>query len=195
MKYLAIAMMILAGCVPPKDTKPLAELCVAIGIGLESPLIAPDTPTEVCEDCDGRGWNGDGVTKITCDTCGGTGKPAGDSDTSHTDEPLAGINWMPLSSVRGNGLPTWVHFWQPSCEPCIRLKREAFWQPEVLEATQGLNCVMLEATPEVAAEWGVTETPCDVWVTADNKILGRSTPLSPSKFAFYLTIWKERLEL
>lgn len=36
---------------------------------------APAPDSNVCSNCDGRGWIGDGVTKKTCQTCKGTGKP------------------------------------------------------------------------------------------------------------------------
>lgn len=31
-------------------------------------------PTDECQNCGGKGWTGDGVTKLTCNACGGSGK-------------------------------------------------------------------------------------------------------------------------
>ena len=196
MKYL-LATILLAGCAP-KSTVPLAELCVAIGIGLQSPLIAPDTPSDVCVDCDGRGWNGDGVTKITCNTCEGTGTtaPAGDAPSViHTPEAPAGVNWVPQQDILTNDLPSWVHFWGESCVPCKRLEMDAFQREGVISLTEGMNCVKMELTPELAVRWGVEETPVDVWVDGGDTIIGRSIPPESEDFEFYLKTWKERLEL
>lgn len=54
-------------------------------------------PTDVCPNCDGQGWIGDGVTKLVCAECGGSGKklakasPIGDNRCSDPDCPCGPI--------------------------------------------------------------------------------------------------------
>ena len=38
------------------------------------PAPAPTPDSDKCESCGGKGWLGDGVTRLTCSSCNGTGR-------------------------------------------------------------------------------------------------------------------------
>lgn len=73
-------MLATIGCVAsiPGDPTLTADLAVETAIALVAvPDIAPDDepkPGDVCGNCEGRGYVGDGTVKVKCQPCGGGGK-------------------------------------------------------------------------------------------------------------------------
>lgn len=72
-------------------------------IAKPAPLPAPD-PGNICPECNGKGWNGDGTIRNKCEPCNGTGKRttmAADLNTP-AEQPeaeviSAGANWEPAA--------------------------------------------------------------------------------------------------
>ena len=69
-----------------------------------------------------------------------------------------------------------VHFWAPSCGPCMRLEQEVFSRPET---AQSLNtnfvCVKVntDISAEVARTYNVTLLPTDVVLSADGRLIAQ----------------------
>ena len=90
-----------------------------------------------------------------------------------------GVNWQTdLDDARRLAAKTnrlvLLHFWMPSCQPCLRLERQVFNQPgfgEALEAHYVPVKVNAQANPEIAEQYGVDRWPTDVVVDADGQIL------------------------
>ena len=79
-RWLCVLMLATIGCVAsiPDDATLTADLAVETAIALVAvPDIAPDDapkPGDVCPNCEGRGYVGDGTVKVPCQPCGGGGK-------------------------------------------------------------------------------------------------------------------------
>jgi hypothetical protein len=79
-RWLCVLMLATIGCVAsiPGDPTLTADLAVETAIALVAvPDIAPDDepkPGDVCGNCEGRGYVGDGTVKVKCQPCGGGGK-------------------------------------------------------------------------------------------------------------------------
>jgi hypothetical protein len=80
--FAALAFLAMIGCDllisdPPTVDDYIPTLAVAIGITADGqPVPVPDVTPDgnICEACDGKGWNGDMAVKIPCEACGGTGR-------------------------------------------------------------------------------------------------------------------------
>src|SRR4051794_17533999 len=80
------------------------------------------------------------------------------------------ILWQPdlqtaLNQAAVSKRPVLVHFWSPSCAPCMRLEAEVFSRPETCAAlNNNFVCVRVncEETPAVAKQYNVNIMPTDV---------------------------------
>lgn len=92
---LALAMLVaFAGCIAtlPSDPSLTADLaCEAARAVLASKGTPEDDttpkPGDTCPNCDGRGYIGDGVVKVECQPCGGTGKVKATATTTTSSCP------------------------------------------------------------------------------------------------------------
>lgn len=70
-----------------------------------------------------------------------------------------------------------LHFWTPTCQPCMRLERQVFNQPgfaAALEAHYVPVKVNAQANPEIAEQYGVDRWPTDVIVDPAGQMLSRA---------------------
>lgn len=86
MKPLPVFFMlfvVMTGCVAsmPSDPSITADLAVELARAVvqlrAAPGPAPDNapkPGDKCQNCDGRGYVGDGTVRVKCQPCGGTGR-------------------------------------------------------------------------------------------------------------------------
>jgi hypothetical protein len=81
MRSLIAFAVVLAGCVaslPRDDAAITADLAAETArevIRLRHEVApTPVPPSGVCENCEGRGYVGDGTVKVKCQPCNGTGK-------------------------------------------------------------------------------------------------------------------------
>jgi protein disulfide-isomerase len=80
-----------------------------------------------------------------------------------------------------------VHFWAPSCAPCLALEQNVFNQPGVASALEAqfvpvkLNADENKAT---ASGFGITRIPTDVVLTPDGQVIGKL--ISPPTPAAYI---------
>lgn len=69
-----------------------------------------------------------------------------------------------------------VHFWSPSCGPCMNMERNVFSQPQVAEALEA-NYVPVKINadhfPHTCKQYGVTALPTDLILTADGQPVRR----------------------
>lgn len=79
-----------------------------------------------------------------------------------------------------------IHFWTPSCGPCMALERSVFNQPGVAAAIEAQFVpVKLNADENSAtAQWyGITRVPTDVVATPDGQIITKMvSPPTPSAY-------------
>jgi YHS domain-containing protein/thiol-disulfide isomerase/thioredoxin len=84
-----------------------------------------------------------------------------------------------------------VHFWTPSCGPCMALNQNVFNQPGVANAIESQFVpVKLNADENSAtATWyGITRVPTDVIVTPDGQIVAKLiSPPTPAAYAAEMT--------
>jgi hypothetical protein len=81
MRWLVAFSVVLVGCVaslPTDDAAITADLAAETArevIRLRHEVApSPVPPSGVCENCEGRGFIGDGTVRVPCQPCGGTGK-------------------------------------------------------------------------------------------------------------------------
>lgn len=83
MRFLLVFTVLMVGCVAtlPSDPTISADLAVELARGVVQLRPKPDAtpdgkpkPGDKCENCEGRGYVGDGTVKIKCQPCDGTGK-------------------------------------------------------------------------------------------------------------------------
>ena len=82
MRFLILSLIALAGCIAtlPSDATISADLACELARGVVQLRAAPEVPDDKpkpgdkCENCDGRGYVGDGTVKVKCQPCDGTGK-------------------------------------------------------------------------------------------------------------------------
>jgi thiol-disulfide isomerase/thioredoxin/YHS domain-containing protein len=92
------------------------------------------------------------------------------------------------ATARQTGRLVLVHFWSPTCPPCVKLESAVFNQPGVANALQAQFVpVKLNANehPETAQSFGITHLPTDVVMTAEGQVLGKT--ISPPTAVAYLT--------
>lgn len=84
-----------------------------------------------------------------------------------------------------------IHFWTPSCGPCMALERNVFNQPGVAAAIEAQFVpVKLNADENSAtAQWyGISRVPTDVVATADGQIISKSvSPPTPAAYVAELS--------
>lgn len=73
------AIVMIGGCtMPPADTSDIEPFVAVTGyysiLAAEADKVAPKPDSDRCETCLGLGVLGDGVQKLTCSDCGGSGK-------------------------------------------------------------------------------------------------------------------------
>lgn len=82
MRFLILSLVVLAGCIAtlPNDATISADLACELARGVVQLRAAPEVPDDKpkpgdkCENCEGRGYVGDGTVKVKCQPCDGTGK-------------------------------------------------------------------------------------------------------------------------
>src|SRR5690349_15654806 len=84
-----------------------------------------------------------------------------------------------------------VHFWTPSCGPCLALEQNVFNQPGVSSALEQqfvpvkLNADENSATAQL---YGINRVPTDVVITPDGKLVGKLiSPPTPSAYVAEVT--------
>jgi YHS domain-containing protein/thiol-disulfide isomerase/thioredoxin len=84
-----------------------------------------------------------------------------------------------------------VHFWTPSCGPCMALNQNVFSQPGVANAieTQFVPVKLNADENSATASWyGITRVPTDVIVTPDGQIVAKLiSPPTPAAYAAEMT--------
>lgn len=84
-----------------------------------------------------------------------------------------------------------VHFWTPTCGPCLALEQNVFNQPGVAAALEAQYVpVKLNADENSAtAQWfGITRVPTDVVVTPDGQLVGKLvSPPTPAGYVAEVT--------
>lgn len=79
-----------------------------------------------------------------------------------------------------------VHFWTPTCKPCLKLEETVFNQPGVGGALQAqFVSVKLNANehPDIAQSFGITHLPTDVVMTAEGRVVGKQiSPPTPAAY-------------
>jgi hypothetical protein len=83
MRWLVVFVAVCAGCVaslPTDDAAITADLAAETArevIRLRqqvAPTPVPPAPGGQCDNCEGRGYVGDGTVRVKCQPCNGTGK-------------------------------------------------------------------------------------------------------------------------
>lgn len=81
MRFVVAFLVMLVGCVAtlPADHGVTADLAaetarMVVQLRNEIPPSPPKPNDGKCQNCDGRGYVGDGRVRVTCQPCGGTGK-------------------------------------------------------------------------------------------------------------------------
>ncbi len=106
--------------------------------------------------------------------------------------PQTGVQWQQSLedakrlAAQSNRLVL-VHFWSPSCTPCLQLEQNVFSQPQVQQAVQARFVpIKLNADdwPTTAKAFGITRLPTDLVITPGGQVVGRM--LSPPTPAAYL---------
>ena len=76
---------------------------------VEKPTPGPTPPPgpgpRECHVCDGRGWNGDGTVKISCNTCGGDGVLDGQQDAASSAGESSHVVSAPANDPQGQDAP------------------------------------------------------------------------------------------
>jgi protein disulfide-isomerase len=103
-----------------------------------------------------------------------------------------GVRWQQdietaKATAKQTGRLVLVHFWAPSCAPCLALEQNVFNQPGVASALDAqfvpvkLNADENKAT---ATGFGITRIPTDVILTPDGQVIGKL--ISPPTPAAYI---------
>lgn len=74
-----VAIVMIGGCtLPPPSTSAIEPFVAVAGyyslLAAEADKVSPKPDSDRCETCLGLGVLGDGVQRLTCTDCGGTGK-------------------------------------------------------------------------------------------------------------------------
>ena len=83
-RWLIVFTVVAVGCVhslPHDDVSITADLAaetaremVRLRHEIQPTPVPPPAPSGVCDNCEGRGYVGDGRIKVKCEPCNGTGK-------------------------------------------------------------------------------------------------------------------------
>lgn len=80
MRFLLCLVIVFVGCVAtlPDDPSLSADIAAETArmvVQLRHEIAPTPAPkSDQCDNCEGRGYVGDGTVKVTCQPCGGTGK-------------------------------------------------------------------------------------------------------------------------
>ena len=89
-----------------------------------------------------------------------------------------------------------VHFWTPSCGPCMALNQNVFNQPGVASAieTQFVPVKLNADENSATAQWfGINRVPMDVIVTPDGQMVGKLvSPPTPAAYVAELNTMATR---
>jgi thiol-disulfide isomerase/thioredoxin/YHS domain-containing protein len=107
--------------------------------------------------------------------------------------PSSGVDWQQdlesaKAMARQSGRLVLVHFWAPTCAPCMKLETAVFNQPGVANALQAQFVpVKINANehPDTAQSLGITHLPTDVVMTAEGQVVGKT--ISPPTAVAYVT--------
>ncbi len=69
-----------------------------------------------------------------------------------------------------------VHFWSPSCKPCMKMERNVFSRPEVAEAVEAAYVpvkINADQFPHTCRRFGITALPTDVVLSPRGQIIRR----------------------
>lgn len=96
MRYLLAILVLFAtvsrGAEPGTYTPTIAAAAGFSTVAKPTPPPAPD-PGNICPDCNGKGWNGDGTHRFKCEPCNGTGKRTMTAtDNTAVEQPEAEVN-------------------------------------------------------------------------------------------------------
>src|SRR3954464_6073637 len=79
-----------------------------------------------------------------------------------------------------------VHFWSPSCVPCMQLEQNVFSQPYVQQTIQAKYVPLklnADEVPSTTKQFGITRLPSDLVITPSTKIVGRMvSPPTPAAY-------------
>jgi thiol-disulfide isomerase/thioredoxin len=70
--------------------------------------------------------------------------------------------------------PILVHFWSPSCVPCVKLEQEVYSRPEVQRAMESMFVLArlnVDDYPATASNFGVKSWPADVILAPDGQFV------------------------
>jgi protein disulfide-isomerase len=107
-----------------------------------------------------------------------------------------GIHWQQdiesaKTTAKQTGRLVLVHFWAPTCQPCLNLERNVFTQPGVASAIESqyvpvkLNADENQAT---AAGFGIARLPTDIVLTPEGQVVGRLiSPPTPAAYVAELS--------
>ncbi len=164
-------------------------------IVLDGQAVTPDdAPSdEACENCNGTGQVGDGVTMFDCDECDGTGKKKNTADetNAHANALLCvessavfyaapQINWVPENNWRAEadrtGKPVLIYFtaWS-GCKFCEIIKRDVFTDTKCVEDLAGFVCVKIDH-PLRISDWGIGGYPQIIFVDPKSKNIVKIGP-------------------
>lgn len=104
---------------------------------------------------------------------------------------------LPSSALAGDGAVRWhndidkalavaaqsnrlvlVHFWKPSCGPCVKLDAQVFSEPQfaaVLEADYVPVKINTDQLPMTARRYGIEFLPTDIILTPDGKVAAKTS--------------------
>jgi len=115
--------------------------------------------------------------------------------TSISVEAQTSITWAPnihaakLMAAKQNQLVL-LHFWSPTCVPCMRLEQTVFIDPQVAQSLHRdyvMVKVNADQSPATAQSYGVDRLPTDVVCDSAGKILHRRvSPQDPHEFVSQL---------
>jgi YHS domain-containing protein/thiol-disulfide isomerase/thioredoxin len=117
--------------------------------------------------------------------------------TTATAAAPAGIQWQTnleeakRLAAESNRLIL-VHFWSPSCVPCMQLEQNVFSQPYVQQTIQAKYVPLklnADEVPSTTKQFGITRLPSDLIITPGTKIVGRMvSPPTPDAYLQQLAI-------
>ena len=69
-----------------------------------------------------------------------------------------------------------VHFWAPTCGPCVRMEQTVFADPQVIESVNRKYVpvkINVNEHPRVATQYGIQQMPMDVVLTPSGQVIFR----------------------
>ncbi|HEY2882707.1 MAG TPA: thioredoxin family protein [Pirellulales bacterium] len=85
-----------------------------------------------------------------------------------------------------------VHFWSPSCKPCMELEKNVFSQPQVQQFIESRFVpikINADDAPTTTKHYGISRLPTDLIITPGQQIVGRLTcPMTADAYLQQLSI-------